>query len=186
MTIENKNDYLNHSFPIEAMKKIYLLFLSIVLFSCMESSEKIEMENLQGDWMYEFSDENETIESTISFKDDGTYTAEDRRIQSTEDLNPGLITAFTGKYNLETGKLTFSDRKYFFAEEYSNPPATIEALQQRENVKYPKQMADVSFEENNQVMVLLYDCPGPASEEDEVLVECFDLGPLHYTRAKKL
>jgi hypothetical protein len=164
------------------MKKIYLLFLPILLFSCMESSENVEMERLLGVWMHEFSNENETIESTISFKADGTYIIENRRVQSAEGFNPGLIDAYKGKYNLEAGKLTFSDKIFFFTEDFVNPPATLEALRQGENVKYPKQTAKVSFEENNQVMVLLYDCPGPEPEEDEVLVECLDLGPLHYTR----
>ena len=166
------------------MKKIYLLFLPILLFSCMESSEKVEMESLQGAWMYEFSNENETIESTISFNADGSYIAENRRIQSAEGFNPGLINAYKGKYKLEEGKLTFSDKIYFFAEDFVNPPATIEALRQSENVKYPKETANVSFEENNRVMILLYDCPGQEPEEDEMLVECLDLGPLHYTRVE--
>jgi hypothetical protein len=126
-----------------------------------------------------------TIESTISFKADGTYIIENRRVQSAEGFNPGLIDAFKGKYSLEAGKLTFSDKIFFFSEDFVNPPATIEALQQRENVKYPKESANVSFEENNRVMVLLYDCPGPEPEEDEMLVECLDLGPLHYTRSEK-
>jgi hypothetical protein len=151
----------------------------------MESSEKVEMERLLGAWMHEFSNENETIESTISFKADGTYIIENRRVQSAEGFNPGLIDAFKGKYSLEAGKLTFSERIFFFAEDFINPPATIGALQQRENVKYPKESANVSFEENNRVMVLLYDCPGPEPEEDEMLVECLDLGPLHYTRSEK-
>lgn len=150
----------------------------------MESSEKVEMERLLGAWMHEFSNESETIESTISFKADGTYIIENRRVQSAEGFNPGLIDAFKGKYNLEAGKLTFSDRIFFSAEDFVNPPATIEALQQRENVKYPKESANVSFEENNQVMVLLYDCPGPEPEEDEMLVACLGLGPLPYTRVK--
>lgn len=143
------------------------------------------MERLLGAWMHEFSNENETIESTISFKADGTYIIENRRVQSAEGFNPGLIDAFKGKYSLEAGKLTFSDKIFFFSEDFVNPPATIEALQQRENVKYPKESANVSFEENNQVMVLLYDCPGPEPEEDEMLVECLGLGPLHYSRSEK-
>lgn len=168
------------------MKKIYLLFLPILLFSCMESSEKVGMESLQGVWIYVFSDENETIESTISFKADGSFIAENRRIQSTQDFNPGLTDAFKGKYNLEAGKLTFSDRIYFFTEDYVNPPANIEGLRKMENVKYPTQTADVSFEDNDQVMVLLYSCSDSEPEEDVMFVACLDLGPLHYTRTEKL
>ncbi|MCS4433822.1 hypothetical protein NK987_05470 [Aquiflexum sp. XJ19-10] len=150
----------------------------------MESSENVEMERLLGVWMHEFSNEDETIESTISFIADGTYIIENRRVQSSEGFNPGLIDAYKGKFSLEAGKLTFSDKIFFFTEDFVNPPATIEALRQGENVKYPKQTAKVSFEENNKVMVLLYDCPGPEPEEDEVLVECLDLGPLPYNQVK--
>lgn len=164
------------------MKKIYLLLLPFLLLSCVDYSEDVNRDRLLGNWVHEFSNDYETIENTIAFQTDGSYVEQYWRTENADGFEPGLLAAYRGKYSLETGILTFSDKKYFFAADYENPPTTIEALQQQENVPFTTQTVEVTFEENDRVMILL--ATGCNDMIPGMSAFCVEPVPVRYTKVE--
>ncbi|MCH7398900.1 hypothetical protein MM236_12920 [Belliella sp. DSM 107340] len=165
------------------MKKIYLVLLPFLLFSCMDDTDEVNKERVQGTWMHEFLNGDETLQTNFTFNSNGTFESQNVRTQSEGEYELGVLSLSTGTYALEGGELVISDRAYFYAEDYENPPATAEELVESD-FEYPiAQRVKISFEDNNSAMILLfYECHDiiPSS-----FSFCAEPKPIRYDRVEE-
>ncbi|MFD2034962.1 hypothetical protein ACFSKL_09180 [Belliella marina] len=165
------------------MKKIYLFFLPFLLFSCIEDSDKVNLERVQGTWVHESEHEDQTIESTFTFHSNGTFEQQHRRTQGEGDYEAGILSVSTGSYAFEDGELVVSTQTAFHAEVYENPPATVEELIESGDYFKRTVRAKISFEDNNNAMILLfYECHDIITGG---LSNCIEPTPMRYNRVEE-
>jgi hypothetical protein len=163
------------------MKKSLLLILTVLtLASCMDNADDISFQTLEGKWVNQINNENEYLEVVYVFQSDGTFENFFIRTESHEGFGPGILASYRGNYAITDGKLVFSNRKYFYAEDYENPSFEQESLVEQTNFPIATQRADLSFEANKSVMVLVYECNDMIT--DFALTMCLEPRPISYNR----
>lgn len=164
------------------MKKLLpLAFLIFFFYSCIESSEDFSSQTLEGSWLRKFENTYEALDIVYSFDRNGTYENFIIRTGSQEDLENGIVGYYKGNYSISEGTILFSDRRYFYPEVYENPPSVPEELIEQTSFPMVIQSAEISFEENEMVMVLVYGCNDMIPQADFMSI-CLEPEPKRYDR----
>lgn len=163
------------------MKKSVLSLLSVfLLFSCMDTGDELSFQSLKGKWINQINNENESMDVVYTFQSDGTFENFYIRTGSNEGFGPGILASYSGNYAITEGKLVFSNRKYFYAEDYENPSSDPATLVAQNDFPITSQRADLSFEENKSIMVLVYECNDMLT--GFALSMCMEPKPIRYNR----
>lgn len=141
------------------MKKALLALVPIIfLFSCVDYSEEFSSQTLQGKWLNKISNDYESMDNVLVFQTNGSYEAFFIRTENSEGFAPGIVGYYKGNYAVTDDKLVLSDRKYYDPEDFENPPTEASDMIEQANFPMPNQSAELSFEENKTVMVLVFEC----------------------------
>lgn len=139
------------------MKKALLYsLLFLIFFSCVESEEVIIPKELAGKWVTELNLEEDTWETFLEFKTNGSYEGFTVRNIQNDSLQPGILTFSKGKFSKREGNLILSSIRTFYAEDKSNPPSEIGLLKEQVEWLIPDEVAEFSLHENDQILILTF------------------------------
>lgn len=165
------------------MKNAILFILPLcLLFSCVEYGEEFSTQQLEGRWVNEVVNDYESMDNILVFQSNGTYEAFFIRTESNEGFAPGIVGYYKGKYAVADGSLTFSDRRYFYPEDFENPPASPDELLEQNSFPMANQNASLAFENNNKVMVLVFEC---VDFHTGTLSMCLEPEPAYYDKVEE-
>ncbi|EOZ91956.1 hypothetical protein A33Q_4049 [Indibacter alkaliphilus LW1] len=163
-------------------KSLTSMIFLFLIFSCVDYQEEFSARYLEGEWVNELVNDYETLENILVFQMNGTYESFFIRKENSEGFAPGIVGYYQGKYSVMEDKLTFSERRYFYPEDFENPPASPDELLEQNSFPMVNQNASLAFENNNKVMVLVFEC---VDFHTGTLSMCLEPEPAYYDKVEE-